>query len=168
MSDDKTPVDTALDLLVYAPIGLVFEARNLVPRLAERGRQQVTMARMVGEFAVRQGSAEAGKRLSGLFGRGGQQGPSGDGGAAAGSGPASSDGQPAGEPPPEAAEPVADRSAPDDAALAIPDYDSLSASQVVPHLAGLSAEELEAVRAYEAETRGRKTILNRIAQLQQA
>ena len=32
------------------------------------------------------------------------------------------------------------------ALLAIPDYDSLSASQVVPRLAGLTTEELEAVR----------------------
>jgi hypothetical protein len=31
----------------------------------------------------------------------------------------------------------------------------------------LSPEELEAVRAYEAGRRGRKTILNKIAQLQQ-
>jgi hypothetical protein len=52
--------------------------------------------------------------------------------------------------------------------LAIPDYDNLSASQVVPRLAGLSGDELEAVRRYEAGRRGRKTILNKIAQLQSA
>jgi hypothetical protein len=39
---------------------------------------------------------------------------------------------------------------------------------VVNRLAGLSAGELEAVRAYEAANRGRKTILNKIAQLQSA
>ncbi|MGH9060216.1 MAG: hypothetical protein ACRDZY_11985 [Acidimicrobiales bacterium] len=50
--------------------------------------------------------------------------------------------------------------------LAIPGYDSLSASQVVQRLAGLSAEELEAVKAYEAGTRGRRTILARVGQLQ--
>jgi hypothetical protein len=33
-------------------------------------------------------------------------------------------------------------------------------------LAGLAADELELVRVYEAGTRGRKTILNKIAQLQ--
>ncbi len=54
------------------------------------------------------------------------------------------------------------------AALAIPDYDSLSASQVVPRLAGLSAQELEAVRQYEAAHRARRTILGRVAQLQQS
>jgi hypothetical protein len=50
--------------------------------------------------------------------------------------------------------------------LAIPGYDSLSASQVVPRLAGLDPDELEAVREYEAATRGRRTILSRIAALQ--
>jgi hypothetical protein len=56
--------------------------------------------------------------------------------------------------------------APDVADLAITDYDSLSASQVVTRLPGLTRDELEAVRAYEAVHRGRKTILNKIAQLQ--
>ena len=50
--------------------------------------------------------------------------------------------------------------------LAIPDYDSLSASQVVPRLEGLMPAELEAVRSYETANRGRKTILNKVAQLQ--
>jgi hypothetical protein len=36
----------------------------------------------------------------------------------------------------------------------------------VQRLAGLSPDELEAVRAYETATRGRKTILSRVAQLQ--
>ncbi len=49
--------------------------------------------------------------------------------------------------------------------LAIPDYDSLSASQVVNRLAGLSTEELKAVRAYEGANRARKTILNKAVQL---
>ena len=52
------------------------------------------------------------------------------------------------------------------ASSAVPDYDGLAASQVIPRLAGLSPTELEDVRAYEAAKRGRKTILNKIAQLQ--
>jgi hypothetical protein len=50
--------------------------------------------------------------------------------------------------------------------LAIPDYDSLSASQVVTRLPGLAPAELEGVRAYEVAHRGRKTILNKVSQLQ--
>jgi hypothetical protein len=57
---------------------------------------------------------------------------------------------------------------PDAPELAIPDYDSLSASQVLPRLSNLDADELEAVRAHEAAHRGRKTILSKVAQLQGA
>jgi len=53
----------------------------------------------------------------------------------------------------------------DPAHLAIPGYDTLSASQVVQRLPGLSAAELEAVRLYEVAGRGRKTVLLRAAQL---
>jgi len=49
--------------------------------------------------------------------------------------------------------------------LAIPGYDSLSASQVVQRLAGLSQPELMAVRAHEQSHRHRRTILNRVEQL---
>lgn len=49
--------------------------------------------------------------------------------------------------------------------LPIADYDSLSASQVVSRLRGLTPGQLDAVRAYESGTRGRKTILNRVQQL---
>ncbi len=55
---------------------------------------------------------------------------------------------------------------PEVGSLAIPDYDSLAASQVVPRLDSLTADELEAVRCYETGVRGRKTILSKIAQLQ--
>jgi hypothetical protein len=55
---------------------------------------------------------------------------------------------------------------PDVATLAIPGYASLSASQVVQRLAGLSDDELEAVRLYETANRGRRTILTRVGQLQ--
>ena len=50
-------------------------------------------------------------------------------------------------------------------ALAIPEYDQLSASQVVERLDGLTPAELDAVRAYELAHRGRNTILGKITQL---
>lgn len=52
--------------------------------------------------------------------------------------------------------------------LAIPGYDVLAASQVVQRLTSLTAGELEEVRRYEEATRGRRTILHRIAQLKGA
>ncbi len=51
------------------------------------------------------------------------------------------------------------------AALAIPGYDALAASQVVERLVGLDAAELTAVRDYEAAHRNRRTILGKIEQL---
>jgi hypothetical protein len=49
--------------------------------------------------------------------------------------------------------------------LPIPGYDSLSASQVVERLAGLGADDLEAVRHYEETHRNRRTIIGKIEQL---
>ena len=49
--------------------------------------------------------------------------------------------------------------------LSIPGFDTLSASQVVQRLDGLNRSELVSVRAYEASTRGRRTILSRVDQL---
>jgi hypothetical protein len=93
-------------------------------------------------------------------------GPAGDG--PAGDGPAGdvpADDGPAGDGPADVG-PVVDVVVPDPASLAIPDYDSLAASQVVPRLDALDVDELEAVRCYESGVRGRKTILAKIAQLQ--
>ena len=208
----KTPAERALDLFVYAPLGLALSARDLLPDLVERGRQQLTgqvnQAKVLGQFAVQQGSKEAGKAFerarssaeASLAARVGEDGGSrtrGPGGAASpvpepvpSSAPAPTAVRPepspvraaptpAAVPTPAAAEPVGApepvRAAPPPApgapspaagTLAIPAYDSLSASQVVPRLAGLSPSELQEVREYEAAHRGRKTILNRVAQLQ--
>jgi len=49
--------------------------------------------------------------------------------------------------------------------LGVPDYDSLAASQVVPRLAMLSAEDLQAIVDYEQAHRRRQTILNRALEL---
>ena len=49
--------------------------------------------------------------------------------------------------------------------LPIPEYDDLSASQVVDRLEGLATHDLEAIRDYEAANRARNTILGKIEQL---
>jgi hypothetical protein len=193
VDNDKNPVEQAIELLVYAPLGLALDARELMPKFIERGRNQVTVARMIGKFAVSQGQAVAGKHLStveqqvqatlesfGLV-------PSGSNGPATAAPSAPAEGAPnlvavpdVVEPTPAAdltphalapdEDPIDVTAAPEPAAssLAIPDYDSLAASQVIPRLAGLSADELDAVRQYESLKRGRKTILSRITQLQSA
>ena len=54
----------------------------------------------------------------------------------------------------------------DAASLPISDYDSLAASQVVARLEALGPDDLTAIGSYEAATRGRRTILGKVHQLQ--
>lgn len=168
MSKREDPAEQLLDLLVYAPLGLLLEARDLVPKLADKGRQrmggQVTVARMIGEMAVRQGQRRAEKVMQRMREQQGWSGASVSDEAR--QRPANGHGPPAAAEPTAAPVPPEAASAPPAASsLAIPGYDTLSASQVVPRLEGLSATELEAVRAYEEATRARKTVLTRIDQL---
>ncbi|MSO86748.1 MAG: hypothetical protein EXQ71_04405 [Acidimicrobiia bacterium] len=162
---NKTPGEQAIEVLVYAPIGLLFEGASLLPQLIETGRGQVATARMIGRFALRQGRGEASKVATNfqdqtagwLDAVGGRRAPVGPVPAA----------NP--DPAPVAVSPVPKASARGRrgaSSLAIADYDNLSASQVVNRLAGLTTSELEAVRRHESTHRGRKTILSKVAQLQ--
>jgi hypothetical protein len=173
MSKRQDPTEQLLDLLVYAPLGLLMEARDLVPKLAEKGRQrmggQVTVARMIGEMAVRQGQRRAEKVVQRLREQPGSRPDRGSPSAGPVNGhrpepPTGSTGtaHPSGTP---SSASSAAAGPPDASSLAIPGYDTLSASQVVPRLEGLSPQELDAIRAYEETTRARKTILTRIEQL---
>lgn len=181
MSDRKSPVERAINLFVYAPVGLLALAREELPAIIEKGRQeltnQATVAKMMGEYAVAEGRKEASKRLeqagdavgslrSVTDRRSPEPAPPASTTAASPATPApatapshiTAPAAPAAPAPPPAPAPSSD-------GLAIPGYDALSASQVVQRLAGLSGPELEDVRAYESATRGRKTILNRVEQL---
>ncbi len=210
MTADKSPieeaVEQALSAFVYAPIGLLFDGPARFPKLVRNGRNQVTNARMMGQFAVQMGRSEANKRakeLDGpvvdlLRGLGVIDGPP------PGPAPVPTPAAPPADVPEKPAEPAAKQgsaktaapkkpaakkaparkatskkapvakkagtkkaaaTAPSAAALPITDYDSLSASQVVSRLQGLSAGELDAVRTYEAATRRRATILSKVQQL---
>jgi hypothetical protein len=138
-----------LDYAVYAPLGAALTLADELPRLVERGRARlagrVSTASFIGRAVVATGRRRVEEVLAG---RPPVRGPRRPAPAdRAGAPEAGSAGQP---------------SARD---LAIPGYDTLAASQVVARLAGLSREELEAVRRYEASTRQRRTILTRIEQL---
>jgi hypothetical protein len=148
------PLDKVLDAFVYVPVGLALSARDALPELAARGRERLASARVIGQFAVQQGQVEASKLLDRL------EHP--DVPAARPSPAPVVDETPSSAP----VVPPAPTSGPGSEALAIPGYDSLSASQVLRRLEGLDPAELEAVRAYESVHRGRKTILTRIAGLQ--
>ena len=163
MPEEKTPLEQALDLFVFAPLGLALTARDQLPDLVEKGRtvveSQITMARFVGQFAVKQGKVELEKRLKPYTA---PRDPAPR--AATVTDLPATDAPPA--PPPAPAVTPTNGTGPKAVDLAIHGYDSLSASQVVQRLAGLAAGELEDVQHYESANRGRKTVLSKISQLQ--
>jgi hypothetical protein len=215
VSDDnqKGPVDRALDVFVFAPLGLALLARDTVPGLlqtfAARGRAEVDsrrteaqskveQARAMGRFAVDYGAPKVRKRVEQHLGDArarAEQGITGlvvprEGGPPVVTEPVVTEPvvtepvvtEPAA--PAANAAPSAERESSETAsatangagnvasaaerpraALSIPDYDELSASQVVQRLPGLTRDELEAIRAYETHGRGRRTILGKIDQL---
>jgi hypothetical protein len=196
VSDDQKTAERAIDLLVYAPVGVALYLRDTVPtfvnlfvsrgraELGQRRQQaqgQVAQAKAMGEFAVNfggpkvlerveKGIAMARKSAEAVLGGGAGESDFPD---AAGDAPPPArhaPAEPAAAPSPSAASQAAGESttastAPKAAALGIPDYDELSASQVVERLDGLQAAELDAVRAYEEAHRSRRTILFKIEQL---
>jgi hypothetical protein len=190
--DPRTPIDQALDVFVYLPLGFMLDFPRSIPRYIERGRRQFEAVKRISRESLPPGTtptehldrlqAQTRNTLRAL-------GVVSDNGAASGhasrSGetarpytvaavpsPTSAPGAVADAATSESSAPPAtaiggdDEPAIDATTLAIPDYDSLSASQVVPRLDSLSLEELELVRQYENAKRGRKTILSKIAQLQ--
>ncbi len=172
--ENRSLAQRVLDVAVFAPAGLLLTVAEDMPSLAEKGRNQIEErlrnARIVGQFVVNTGQRELRRRL----GRDGESGPS-----TTASAPEPSPG-PVSEPTPVPAEPIvvpaeptlapvatlpAEPAPEPETALAIPDYDNLSASQVVRRLDGLAPSELRAVARHETATRGRRTILHRVQQL---
>lgn len=136
-----------LDVVVYAPIGAADLLVHGAPRAVETGRrrieQQVRTARWVGEMAVTVGRSKVSAALARR--RGPRQAPpvTATGDTRRATVPDGADGHP---------EPFTG-------------YDSLPAVDLVPMLARLSHDELEAVLAYETSMRARQTVLARVEQL---
>jgi hypothetical protein len=133
---------SVLEVLVFGPVDAAFALLRDPRGAATRGRARVELAarqaRALGELTVRFGANELRRRTG-------------------------ADEQASGQAVPVSATPPIDAGpAPDDV---IADYDALSASQIVPMLAGLSALERAHVADYETRARGRQTILRKISQL---
>lgn len=179
-TSERSVLDQALDLVVYLPAGLLATAVDDMPELAARGRsrvdQELRNAGVVGRFAVDFALRQMRAQLSSLAvprpqeaapavespkARSGRTGSAGGPGRAAGPAPRVPAGAGASSLPPVEA------SLRPDLAVdrAIPDYDILSASQVVRRLDGLTPAELSAVVRHEQTCRARRTILQRAAQL---
>ena len=228
MSENDTPIERAVELLVYAPIGLAMFAKDTVPTFMKmfvaRGQTEVAQRRKtaetqagqyktIGQMAVKYGGPEVRRQAEAAAGtvrkraedtlaavtavttppattpassrtngsttttsRPTTSTPTASTPSARTHGTATSatstskpktprgpktskSGIRAGES--TASEPPSPRQD----ALAIPDYDLLSATQVIDRLVGLARPDLLAVQAYEAAHRARTTILGKIAQL---
>jgi len=217
VSDEKAPVEKAVELLVYAPVGMALYVRDMLPSMVgifvARGKREVQshrtpppppappvppevkrridesvgMAKVVAEggFGVAREVAGSGLGVArdvagtalaqflAMRANGTEPAPPPPPPPRDAPGPAAST---ASAPPPvPTSAPAPAPAGPPDAewrtdvpasdALPIPDYDELSASQVVERLEGLDHESLEAIRRYETDHRGRNTILGKIAQL---
>jgi hypothetical protein len=163
-------VARAVELIVYAPIGFGLYLRDLAPSIVRmfvaRGRAEVerrsddvqrhvATARNFGEVTLAFG-------IPGVLRR--DEAPNET------AAPAAAPARPSVPTPPTPVPPIAPPSlvsVPETNArdLPIPGYDALSASQVVERLTGLGPSELDAVHAYEAAHRQRRTILGKIEQL---
>jgi hypothetical protein len=156
----RNPLDPLVEVLIYAPIGLLYERDQVLPRLVTRGRSQVQLARVLGQLAVKQGQHAVEDRLGDLVGlaAGGLARALTDLGARVGLAP-----PPAGVGSPPPAEPPAEALAV--AALPIAGYDRLPAREVIPLLAELTPEQRRVVRDHEMAHRGRKTVLHQLDRL---
>jgi hypothetical protein len=153
------PLRRAIDVCVFAPVGLALTAVEDLPGIAAKGRARVELelsnARVVGRYMV----SRARRELEGRLG----SAPKGGGGSPTRRQTTERQHAPPTGPGPD--RPGPDRAAAEVVERALADYDTLSASQVVRRLESLGPEQLEAVQRYEASTRNRRTILNRADQL---
>src|SRR3954449_11418865 len=87
MTEQRTPVDQALDLLLFAPLGLALTAAEELPKLIEKGRERATtqagLYRLMGQFAVNEGQQRAERLIRQAQERLGDLGGNAAGGTAA-------------------------------------------------------------------------------------
>lgn len=160
----------------------VNELLNVVPRFLDRTSQQVDVSRVllghipcIGERMMALGIAkEARSAQPGPHGTSGEHGTVDTPDPSVGLTPSDS-GQASAVPEPQdtiatprkgrGKGPASTPSGPVQGDLAIPEYDSLAASQVIPRLEMLKANDLEHILAYEESNRNRQTIIHKVGQL---
>jgi hypothetical protein len=166
MADQRPLIERVLDLVVYAPVGLLSVLKDDVPRFAAEGRDKlenrVQVARFIGELSVQYGKQEMSKRVAARKAA-----------EVAAAEVAAAESVPAVHPGHVLDDLVAAGEAAELAAEAahaaqVPPfdgYDTMAAAHIVQRLRGMSDHELAAVAAYETHHRGRRTILAKVDQL---
>ena len=182
-NEEQNPVDQLVDLFVYAPVGLLYEYQDVLPKLVKRGKSQVQLARVVGQLAMNRRSTDNFTVLAeGLAGVVAKQIT--DLGSAIGLAPPQDAGEAADggdetPPPPtpssvavEAVAPVAalpeaddDLSEVEDRPLPIARYHELKAKEIIDLLDDLEPDQLDRIRVHEEANRARKTVLGKLERL---
>ena len=186
--EQGNPIDQLVDLFVYAPVGLLYEYEDVLPKLIKRGKSQVQLARVLGQLAVKGKGADIDVNdvagvASTLVARavtefGAMVGLAPDKDAKATPPPPPG---PTGTPPPPPPKPPAttpaleatdehedDLSEPEETpapSLPIANYDDLTAREIIPLLESLSPKQRSVVRDHEAAGRSRKTVLAKLDRL---
>lgn len=162
--DDVPAIERLVDLACFGPFTLGARLVGQLPRVVDRTRNDLVVARILGKMAVDQGGRELRRRLRAVTDGTGDDATSTPSAAedvdalATVAAPA----PPVATAPDEGEELV---EAPDVSELALPDYDHLPAAHVVGKLAGLSDAERELIERYERAHRHRRTVLGKLDQL---
>ena len=182
MTTPEPPIDlavaarAAVEVLVFAPLGLGAMMIEDGPAAVRRVRRELANARFIGRFAVDRGVADLrrslvpaspGSNTDDSLARAHDDAPAPDSDASAVdvAAPAVSSGDVA----PDAT--VSDGSTnaiPAVGGLALPDYDTLPAIDIVAKLDALTTGQRDAIGRYESAHRMRRTVLGKVAQLAQA
>lgn len=183
--EEVNPAEQLLELLVYAPIGLLYEYEDVLPKLVKRGKSQVQIARLIGQVAVK-GVSKAPKVDTAVTGAADMLATAmtkaiTDVGSMLGLAPPSQESEtpPSTQPPPPPhsppPQPLAETAPPETATspdeatetqpLPIARYDELTAREIVGLLGDLTPAQRERIRAHEESARGRKTVLGKLDRL---
>lgn len=186
---NENPLETLVELFVYAPIGLLYEHAEVLPQLIKRGKSQVQLARVVGQMALKQNVGNK----AGPTGQIGQLQVPVDALAGVAAQFITEIGSAIGLAPPKTQEPPVDAEpdggdetdlavdrgpspdvpahpapvAPDQIdRLPIARYDDLTAREIIGLLDDLTMSQVARVGNYERAHRARKTVLAKVTRLQ--
>lgn len=167
--DQLGPTDVA-KAFVSGLVGVGASIVSGAPQAIKQARSDLVAARFIGEMAVNQGTAQLRDRLGGAETRTGEDTVVAPDLAepttvsTAGADDVVDDGED-GEDDHSGATVASGTGVPDVGDLAIPDYDTVPAIDVVMQLADLDVHERSQIEAYESANRQRRTILGKIDQL---
>lgn len=167
-AEEPNPAEQLIELLLYAPIGLIYEYQEVLPKLIKRGKSQVQLARVIGQMAANRGQtdpsgtvADLTAMASSIVARAVTEIGTQIGLAPEGAAVRASDATPP-DPPP-----VMDTNARRTGPLPIARYDELTAREIIPLLQDLTPEQRQRVSSHEKANRNRKTVLAKLDRLEQ-